>query len=392
MSKEMNLKIALVTIDLKSCLSAFKTNTTFIKSIEPLSSQITWISTNCFGDNSKLSKKIIWTNLGLLGKNEGTFLKRITSFLAHQKNLIIELKKLKEIDVIFYLLSGDLAFLIPFLFAVTFLKLKKKSVLRVEGRSSTYFKSQSARGKNRITRILKIIVHSIIESIVYSLAHRIIILCEYQLEKFDMQKYQNKISAVNYYVDFTLYKKVKELKNRNYQIGYCGRLSEEKGALEFAQALPLILKDENSKAIIVGDGQLRDEIKNIITINNIQNKVDLTLWVASEKIPEYLNDMQIVILPSYIEGFPQTIMEAMACGTLVLATPVGGIPGLIEDNKTGFIMENNTPECIAQNVIRVLNHPNIDAIINNASSLVERELSYQAIVDKHRKVLSSMDL
>ena len=50
----------------------------------------------------------------------------------------------------------------------------------------------------------------------------------------------------------------------------------------------------------------------------------------------------------------------MGCGTPVLATPVGGVPDLIKDDETGFIMEDNSPKCITENIERVLNHPDLD--------------------------------
>ena len=67
----------------------------------------------------------------------------------------------------------------------------------------------------------------------------------------------------------------------------------------------------------------------------------------------------------------------MACGTPVLATSVGGAPDLIKDEETGFIMEGNSPECIAKNVIRALEHPNLERIVENARALVEREFTYE---------------
>ena len=62
----------------------------------------------------------------------------------------------------------------------------------------------------------------------------------------------------------------------------------------------------------------------------------------------------------------------MACGTPVLGTPVGLMSDMINDGETGFIMENNSPECIAENIIRALNHPNLEQIAQNARELVER--------------------
>ena len=68
----------------------------------------------------------------------------------------------------------------------------------------------------------------------------------------------------------------------------------------------------------------------------------------------------------------------MGCGTSVLATSVGGAPDLIKDGNTGFIMKDNSPECIAKNVRWALEHPNLERIVENARALVEREFTYEA--------------
>lgn len=115
---------------------------------------------------------------------------------------------------------------------------------------------------------------------------------------------------------------------------------------------------------------------------NLNNKVELTGWILHDELPEYLNELKLLILPSYTEGLPGIVQEGMACGTVVLATPVGGIPDLIKDEETGFIMEDNTPECIAKNVIRALKHPDLERIVKNARKLIEDEYSYEVIVRK----------
>ncbi|MBT9132838.1 MAG: N-acetyl-alpha-D-glucosaminyl L-malate synthase [Syntrophomonadaceae bacterium] len=80
----------------------------------------------------------------------------------------------------------------------------------------------------------------------------------------------------------------------------------------------------------------------------------------------------------------------MVFGTPVLATPVGAIPDVIKDSETGFIMENNSPECIARNIIRALNHPNLKEITKNARALVEREFTYEKAVERYRNILVSL--
>ncbi len=58
--------------------------------------------------------------------------------------------------------------------------------------------------------------------------------------------------------------------------------------------------------------------------------------------------------------------------------------------ETGFIMEGNSPECIARNIIRALNHPNLEQIAQNARALVEREFTYEKAVDNYRKILDNL--
>jgi glycosyltransferase involved in cell wall biosynthesis len=80
----------------------------------------------------------------------------------------------------------------------------------------------------------------------------------------------------------------------------------------------------------------------------------------------------------------------MVCGAPVLATPVGAITDVIKDGETGFIMEDNMPECIAKNVIRALEHTNLDEIVKNARKFVEREFTYEMAVEQYRKILEDI--
>jgi len=82
------------------------------------------------------------------------------------------------------------------------------------------------------------------------------------------------------------------------------------------------------------------------------------------------------------------MLEAMACGAVVLATPVGGIPDIIRDGETGFIMEDNSAECIARSIVRVLDNEDLEQVAGNARALVEKEYTYEAAVEKYGSLLS----
>ena len=132
---------------------------------------------------------------------------------------------------------------------------------------------------------------------------------------------------------------------------------------------------------------MRDKIEKYLDENNLNDKVKLVGWIPHDELPDYLNGLELVVLPSYTEGLPNLMLEAMACGTPVLATPVGAIPDVIKDKKTGFIIDNNSPECIAKNVERALNHTSLDEIVKNARKLVEKEFTCEATVERYKKAL-----
>lgn len=379
----MKPKIGLITIESKKNLSAFGTNLKLINILEPLSSEITWIGTNCLGDEDELPKKVTLIKLDRRDINEESLLKQIFYDLSHQMRMILELWKLKKVNIFIY----DCAYIPLFLFLCTTLFLRKKTILCLEGRGSVALRRKSINVKHKTIRI---IIHSFIERVTYFLADELAVGSEFMIGRYNLQKYQNKINIGDHYVNTALFKKTKELTGRTYQVGYFGRLSAEKGVLELAQALPQILRDSESKAIIVGTGDLKEKIIAILTRNGIQSKVVLTGWIENEKIPSYLNDTKILVLPSFIEGIPNIILEAMACCTPVLATLVGGIPDVIKDGESGFIMKNNSPECIAENVIRALEHPELEKIVKNARELIEKDFTYDAAVDRYRKILKEL--
>lgn len=382
---EMKPKIGLITgLWSEKNRSAFGTTLKLINVIEPLSTEITWVATNCIGDENELPKKVNLIRFDIRDIGEKSFLKMFFYHLLHQIKIILKLRKLREVDVFIFAFGGHWL-LFPFLFTTLFLK--KKTVLRIEGRPSAMLNVKFTKVNNRI---VKMIIFSIMERAMYFLAHRLVLEFEQMTEHYNLQKYQYKIDIGGLYVVTSFFKESKKLIERTYQIGYIGRFSIVKGILEFTQSLPLILKGKEVKAIMVGEGDLEDEIKEILINNNIRNEVKLVGWIENRELSRYLNDIQIVIVPSYMEGLPNIVLEAMACGCIVLATSVGGIPQVIKDGETGFILGDNSPECIAENVMRALKYPHLDKIVSNARELVQKEFAYEVTVERYRKILEKI--
>ena len=353
----------------------------FIDILEPLSNEL-FVITGKFPDRP--NKKISIIRIKSDEKKEILLINVITH-LSNQLRTTFNLIKIsKKVDiVIFYI--GTRIYLLPILTAKL---LGKRTVLVVTGLQS---KCAEVRGGKLfgMDRIIFPYIFRILEHINFHLVDQIAIETENIIQYAGLNKYRKKISITGaVYVDTDSFKIKKELKNRRNLIGYIGRLSPEKGVLNFAKAIPLILKERSDLEFLIGgNGPLFDEIKNELKNNGSYDKVELTGWISHDELPKYLNELKLIVSPSYTEGgVPAVIMEAMACGTVSLVTPVAGVD-IIKDEESGFILEDNSPECIAENVIRALEHPNVDEIISNAHNLVEEKFSYEKEVGQYRDML-----
>jgi glycosyltransferase involved in cell wall biosynthesis len=362
--------------------STFQAALKLISVLQPLCSQVGWVITN---QSVEASLNRNTTLVRIRSRYvEGALLKVVFYNLLHQARVTLALLKLiirSKVDVFVFAFGSD-SLILPILFARL---ARKKVIIRSDGRPS-YVVRKYYEKPNKV----KVALFCMMETIAYSLANKIAPECEYMVELYSLQRYSTKVNIGNLYVDASVFKKTRKLAERTYEVGYIGRLSKEKGVIEFVQSLPLLATNRQIRALIVGDGELNDKIEKMLARSKIQGKANLLRWVEQEEIPSYLNDMKVLVVPSSREGLPNIVLESMACGTPVLATPVGGIPDVIRDGETGFIMEDNSPGCIARNVVRVLKHPDLEQIATNARALIEKEYTYEAAVERYRNILTSL--
>lgn len=234
---------------------------------------------------------------------------------------------------------------------------------------------------------------TIFTKINYLLADKIILYSAALIQQWNLEPYRHKILiAHEHFLDFDTFTPATSLSARPSLIGYIGRLSGEKGVQHFAKALPLILTSrQDFCAFIGGDGALKESIEASLQEGGVTDRVDLPGWIPHNDLPKHLNQLQLLVLPSYTEGLPNIMLEAMACGTPVLATPVGAIPDVIVDGKTGFIMKNNSPECIAENVMRALDSPELGRIAEAGRRFVEENYSFERTVERWKKILQNVE-
>ncbi len=233
---------------------------------------------------------------------------------------------------------------------------------------------------------------AMVEKTTFTLADRMCVLSESGIDLLGLQKYRRKIALSGaQYIDMSVYRVSRPVASRENLVGYIARFEPRKGIMSFLRAIPLVLKElDNTRFFIAGHGLLEEEIRQFLKTNNLENSVKLTGWIPQDEFPRVLNELKLYVLPSHEEGLPGTIQQAMACGAVVLATRVGGVPDLIKDGDTGFILPDNSPEVIAAGIVRALRYEGLVVISEHARQLIEREYSYDGMVEKCRRLLEGL--
>ncbi|AKB71741.1 glycosyltransferase family 4 protein [Methanosarcina mazei] len=318
-------------------------------------------------------------NCKVIHKESTNMFIRILNYIWTQLRVSYYLiKKSKNINIcIFYL--GD-----PLLLPIIVAKICRKKTILVMG---GFLEKEIDMRNDSLSKVLKLL-----KKINLILLDRIFVYSTNLINLWNLEKYSEKIFiAPEHFINFNVFNIRKPLSKRKDLVGYIGRLSNEKGVQNFVESIPKILNEnEDLDFIIIGNGELYSSIKKYINNESLNDKVKLAGWVDHDELPEYMNELKLLVLPSYTEGLPNVMLEAMACGTPVLATPVGSIPDIIKDSKNGFIMESNSPKCIADNIVRVLNNPNLDELSNNEREFIIHNFSFDAAVDRYNRGLMSL--
>ena len=321
-------------------------------------------------DVSELSQKGTGSNI----------LTAAVRFLLNQYRMAIEVRRRTESVAIFF---GATAYLFPILVA----RLSGKTVvLEPRGNVPLTLRLQwNQRLPSPVARLLAGLVW-ILERIGYHLATDIITYTPAMAAEMGVDEFSSKLHPNGArYVDIDTFDVETPLADRDRVVGFVGRLDEEKGVRKLAAAAKLLPDDIGFR--FVGDGPLRGELK--ATVGD-DPRIEFTGWIDHDDIPTELNRMRLLVLPSQpTEGLPTTILEALACGTPVMATPVSGVPDVVRQRETGFLLSADDPMSLATDIEAVLDQ-DLDSVSRNGRELIESTFSFEAAVERYRTILRSL--
>ena len=140
----------------------------------------------------------------------------------------------------------------------------------------------------------------------------------------------------------------------------------------------------------IGDGDLGEWLEREVAEEIREGRVETRGWVDHDEVPAELDRLRLVVLPSEpTEGLPTVVLEALACGTPVYATPVSGVPDVVREGETGFLMDSTDPADIRAELLAALDRDDLAEVSANGRELVETEYSFEAAKRRYQEILGA---
>jgi glycosyltransferase involved in cell wall biosynthesis len=308
----------------------------------------------------------------------------IVRFAKNQFRMCRELLRRDEEIVLFY---GATAYLLPVLFArlvgrTVVLEPRGDVPLTLKLRWAEDVPEPLAAGAAKAVWLLERLSYHAASAII---AYTPAMASELGLDAFGEKLYTSGAR----HVDVDRFSPETPYDEREPMVGFVGRLEVEKRIPELVEIAKALAPEV--RFLFVGEGSCREAVEARLSDEIDRGEVEVLEWVPHDEVPDQLNRLKLLVLPSQpTEGLPTTILEAFACGTPVYATPVSGVPDVVREGETGFLMTETDPSALATGIERILDRQDLGRISQRARALVVEEYSFQASVDRYREMLAAI--
>lgn len=177
----------------------------------------------------------------------------------------------------------------------------------------------------------------------------------------------------------------------NHIILFLGELGKRKGCYDIPYVVEQVSKEiPDVKFILAGAGTTQDEvaIKQLIKEKGIEQHVEFPGWVRGDQKDQLLRDADVFYLPSYNEGMPMSILDAMGYGLPIVSTKVGGIPKIVFNEKNGFCLEPGNIKEMGKAIIALIEVKRIETSISSFE-IVKNGYSLEQHLKKLEKCYSN---
>jgi glycosyltransferase involved in cell wall biosynthesis len=173
-------------------------------------------------------------------------------------------------------------------------------------------------------------------------------------------------------------------------VGTVAHFAWHKGLEYLVDAVPLIRKElPDVKIFFVGEGKLEGEIRERVTERDVEDCVVFTGF--RKDVPDVLDFLDVFVMPSVMEGLCTSILDALAMKKPVVGSDVGGIPEIIEDEKTGLLVPPKDFEGLASAIVKLMNDKGLGGQLADVGrTKVEQQFSVDAMARGNHKVYEKL--
>lgn len=253
---------------------------------------------------------------------------RIGWFVCSFWRLALRMKFDKNVKILHLHTAADGSFWRKSMLVKLGHRLGKKVVLHVHAsRFKDFYNEASQKNKQRILQTLNIV-------------DVLIVLSHSWKEWFaSLGIPEDKIVILHNITSYPTKIESAHIKDGKVHFLFMGEIGQRKGVFDILRALTKHRDELAGKVELrIGGNKHEEELKKVITDGKLQDIVKFEGWVGGEKKLQLLNWADVFILPSFNEGLPISILEAMSYGHPIISTPVGGIPEVVETGRNGILV------------------------------------------------------
>lgn len=173
-------------------------------------------------------------------------------------------------------------------------------------------------------------------------------------------------------------------------IAFVGWLEVEKGVRELMQACLMLVKSGLPfTCVLAGDGTQKPWIEAFIAEHNLCGVVNLRGWLSGEELLEHYQKADIFVLPSWNEGMPNSLIEAMSLGLCPVVTSVGMIPDFLDDGKHGLLVEPQSVQALFDALSSLIARPNLQLKYARAAYLLSKQFDKSSVIPRFSDIIES---
>jgi glycosyltransferase involved in cell wall biosynthesis len=161
------------------------------------------------------------------------------------------------------------------------------------------------------------------------------------------------------------------------RIIFSGKHGERKGVRELTAALGKLAGDRRWQATLTGNGEIEKTRATVVELG-IADRVDVPGWISAEAFDALIADADILVLPSFDENLPLSVVEAFARGVAVICTPVGALPDIVEHEVTGLLVQPGDVDGLTAALERMIGDPALrERLGHNARAVFDERLNLE---------------